>query len=147
MLQRRVDGLQKQELLDQPRGPIPRREHALEGELDPRRVAREIALRHLRARHDDDEQVVEVVRDPTGEEADRFHLLGLAQAILGPAQLPLGARPAERRGDGVGAELGQPHLHPVVVADRAHPVEGQAAEHPPARDGNVARRAELHRAE
>src|SRR2546427_302613 len=36
----------------------------------------------LGVRQDDGEQVVEVVGNPAGELADRFHLLGLAQLLL-----------------------------------------------------------------
>src|SRR5438309_1796359 len=41
----------------------------------------------LGVRQDDGEQVVEVVGNPAGELADRFHLLGLAQLLLEGAPL------------------------------------------------------------
>src|SRR5438445_1058385 len=42
----------------------------------------------LGVRQDDGEQVVEVVGNPAGELADRFHLLGLAQLLLEGAPVP-----------------------------------------------------------
>ena len=75
---------------------------ALGGALRRRHVAVDIveaALLHARLHQlqragDAGEQVVEVVRQAAGELADRLHLLGLAQGLLGLHQLgrPLGTR-------------------------------------------------------
>ena len=44
---------------------------------------RSAAQREVEIADDDGEQIVEVVRDAAGEAADRFHLLRLAQRVLG----------------------------------------------------------------
>ena len=50
--------------------------------LDAKRL-RQQALQRLRAAADRGQQIVEVVRDAAGELADGFHLLRLAQRLLG----------------------------------------------------------------
>ena len=46
----------------------------------------DVALENLQAVGEDRQQVVEVVRDSTGQLADRLHLLGMTQCLFGMAQ-------------------------------------------------------------
>ena len=50
-------------------------------------VARDACTNHVEVADDRGQQIVEVVRDATGELADRLHLLRLSQRILGTASL------------------------------------------------------------
>ena len=53
---------------------------------DPLRVLR-LADHHVEASDDDRQQIIEVVRDASGQLPDGLHLLGLPQCILGHALL------------------------------------------------------------
>ena len=67
-------------------GPADLLERAAHG-----RASASFLLQHFDVAEDDHEDVVEVVRDAAGELADRFHLLRLAQLLLGQPPRLLGA--------------------------------------------------------
>ena len=74
---------ERQQPLHQGGGALGGLARRIEQALDPRIVVADAAQRHVDIAEDDGEHVVEVVRDAAGQPADRFHLLRLAQRLLG----------------------------------------------------------------
>ncbi len=73
-----------------------------------RRQFGELPADHVEAAQHDGQEVVEVVRDAAGELADGFHLLRLAQRLLGPlARLVLRLQLARALLDGLFQRFGE----------------------------------------
>ena len=105
--------------------------------LDIGEAALRDALLHQVERADDaGQQIVEIVRDAAGQLADRFHLLRLAQLLLGAAQrfggVALGRHVAAERIDQPvlgGRGPGEPAVRSVLVAIAVLEAHGRPALH------------------
>ena len=77
----RLFGAECEELSDQRRGPFSGLQHFFG--LSAKGVLRtEFRQEDLAVAHDDSQEIIEVMRNPSGQPANRFHLLGLPKLFL-----------------------------------------------------------------